>query len=98
MTEQGQINVSMQSRISNLETKFESFMREMSEFKSEMRDRDNQRAEDIREIRINLDGMGKQIQNLTIAAVVGFGAIVVAVGGLVFAVFKWLVPTPRARL
>ena len=88
MTEQGQINVSMQSRISNLETKFESFMREMSEFKSEMRDRDNQRAEDIREIRINLDGMGKQIQNLTIAAVVGFGAIVVAVGGLVFAAFK----------
>ena len=88
MTEQEQINVGIQSRISNLETKFESFMREMSEFKSEMRDRDNQRAEDIREIRINLDGMGKQIQNLTIAAVVEFVAIVVAVGGLVFAAFK----------
>ena len=49
-------------RISNLETKFEMFMREMSDFKQEMRqqnemrqvemrDRDNQRAAEIAEVR-----------------------------------------------
>ena len=34
------------------------------------------------------DKLSEQIHNLTIAAVVGFGAIAVAVGGLVFAAFK----------
>ena len=34
------------------------------------------------------DKLSEQIHNLTIAAVVGFGAIAVAVGGLVFTAFK----------
>ena len=34
------------------------------------------------------DSISNQIHNLTIAAVVGFGAIAAAVGGLVFAAFK----------
>ena len=34
------------------------------------------------------DKLSEQIHNLTIAAVVGFGAIAAAVGGLVFAAFK----------
>ena len=35
------------------------------------------------------DKLSEQIHNLTIAAVVGFGAIAAAVGGLVFAAFKY---------
>ena len=71
------------SRLSNLETKFESFMREMSDFKQEMRDRDNQRAEDIREIRASMAGMDKHVRNISIATIVGVGTAVIAVVVLV---------------
>ena len=39
------------ARISNLETKFEMFMNSLQDFKNEMRDRDNRRADEIAEIR-----------------------------------------------
>ena len=52
----------MEIRVNNLETKFELFLREMSEFKTEMRefkaemrDRDNRRATEIAEIRKKQD-------------------------------------------
>ena len=73
----------VEARVSNLETKFEAFMQEMRDFKAEMRDRDNQRAEDIREIRTSLDGMNKYVQSLTVTAMVGVGASVIAVVVLV---------------
>ena len=73
----------VEARVSNLETKFEAFMQEMRDFKAEMRDRDNQRAEDIREIRTSLDGMNKHVQSLTVTAMVGVGASVIAVVVLV---------------
>ena len=74
------------------------------DFRAEMRDRDNQRAAEIREIRQNqetmrkdmysvvdrmdqkIDGIGKFVQNLTIAAMVGIGAAVVGIGAMTFAV------------
>ena len=83
------------ARISNLETKFEMFMQEMQDFKTEMRDRDKQRAKEIAEIRgdikeINkttdakiagiqtaIDGINKHVQNISIAAFVGIGAMVI---------------------
>ena len=88
MTEQEKINSDVEKRLNNLETKFEMFMQEMREFKTEMRDRDNQRATEIRAMDAKFEGLSKQIQNLTIAAVVGFGAIAVAIGGLVVAALK----------
>ena len=42
-------------RVSTLETTFNMLMQEMRDFKTEMRDRDNQRAEEIREIRQRQD-------------------------------------------
>ena len=54
-------NTNIEARISSLETKFEMFMREMSDFKQEMRDRDNQRAEDIREMRKKHDSDMKEM-------------------------------------
>ena len=50
MTEQEQINVNIQSRVSSLETKFEAFMREMSDFKTEMRQQNEMRANEIRDL------------------------------------------------
>ena len=59
-------------------------------FMQEMRDRDNQRAEDMREIRQkqeadmkeirnSLDGMGKHVRNLSLTAMGAIGAMVVTV-------------------
>ena len=78
------------SRLSNLETKLDMFIQEMRDFKQEMRDRDNQRAaeimelrqkqdSDIKELRVSIDSMGKHVRNLSVAAIVGVGASVIAV-------------------
>ena len=71
------------SRLSNLETKLDMFIQEM-------RDRDNHRAaeimelrqkqdSDIKELRASIDSMGKHVRNLSVAAIVGVGASVIAV-------------------
>ena len=76
MTEQERFNSETQMKLALQDAKFNVFMQEM-------RDRDNQRAEDIREIRTNLDGMTKHFRNITIATMVGVGTSVVAVVVLV---------------
>ena len=82
MTEQEQINAEVQMKLAMQDAKFNVFMQEM-------RDRDSQRAAEIMEMRqkhdsdmksidAKLDRLGDKIQNMVIAAVVGFGAIVFA--------------------
>ena len=89
MTEQEKINSETQMKLALQDAKFNVFMQEMRDFKTEMRDRDNQRAKEIMELRqkqdadrkeldAKLDRLGDKIQNIVIAAVVGFGAIVFA--------------------
>ena len=79
----------IEARVSSLEATFKAFMQEMRDFKTEMRDRDNQRAAEIMELRQKQDAntkemdakinrLGDKIQNIVIAAVVGFGAIMFA--------------------
>ena len=53
--------------------------REVYMFMQEMRDRDNQRAEDMREIRTSIDSMGKHVRNLALTAMGAIGAMVVTV-------------------
>ena len=65
-------------RISSLEQQVATVTAKVDTFIGEMRDRDNQRAQDIREIRNSLDGMGKHVRNLTIAAMVGMGSMTIA--------------------
>ena len=86
MTEQERINAEVQTKLALQDAKFNSFMQEMRDFKTEMRDRDNQRAEDIREIRASvsniqnrIDDMGKHVRNLSLTAMVAIGAMVVTV-------------------
>ena len=90
MTEQEQFNSETQMKLAMQDAKFNVFMQEMRDFKTEMRDRDNQRLEDIREIRqdmktmqASLDGMTKHFRNITIATMAGVGTSVVAVVVLV---------------
>ena len=75
-------NTNVEARVSSLEATFTSFM-------NEMRDRDNQRAAEIMELRqkhdvdmkamdAKIDRLGDKIQNMLLAAIVGFGAIMFA--------------------
>ena len=79
MTEQEKINAEVQTKLASQDAKFNMFMQEM-------RDRDNQRAEDIREIRTSIaniqnriDDMGKHVRNLSLTAMGAIGAMVVTV-------------------
>ena len=84
MTEQEKINAEVQTKLALQDAKFNMFMQEM-------RDRDNQRAEDMREIRASvsgiqnrIDNMGKHVRNLTITSMAAVGGMmVVAVGAMV---------------
>ena len=82
MTDQEKINSEVQMKLALQDAKFNVFMQEM-------RDRDNQRAAEIMELRqkqdsdrkeldAKLDRLGDKIQNMVIAAVVGVGAMVFA--------------------
>lgn len=68
----------LDERVGQLEQQVAAVTAKVDTFVSEMRDRDNQRAEDIREIRASLEGMGKHVRNLTIAAMVGMGSMTIA--------------------
>lgn len=50
-------NNDVENRVGNLETKFEMFMQEAHDMRQEMRDRDNQRAAEIRELRQDMKDM-----------------------------------------
>ena len=73
----GRVN-RLDERVGRLEQQVATVTAKVDTFIGEMRDRDNQRAEDIREIRNSLDGMGKHVRNLTIAAMVGMGSMTIA--------------------
>ncbi|MBR1647365.1 MAG: hypothetical protein IJ685_11400 [Selenomonadaceae bacterium] len=110
MTEQEQINVNLDNRLTSLETKFEMFMDEMKQQREDIRriqerqdaaqakhDADmkemNQRFYakfDAMDAKIDskFDKLSDQLHTMTIAAVVGFGAITVAVVGLVVSMLK----------
>ncbi len=74
---------SMESRLGDkIDTKLE-------EFRNEMRHLDNQRVEDMREIRNSLESTNERIQsmasnvhNIAIAAILGIAAIAVSVIGI----------------
>ncbi|MBQ7492895.1 MAG: hypothetical protein IJT47_00510 [Selenomonadaceae bacterium] len=83
MTEQEKINAEVQKQLAMQDAKFNTFMQEM-------RDRDNQRAEDIRELRqdmknmqasldAKIDNMGKHVRNLSVATIIGVATIAITV-------------------
>ena len=81
-------------RITNLESNVNNLIAELRDFKTEMRDRDNQRANeirelrqkqdaDIKEIRASIDDMGKHVRNLSVATMAAVGGMFIAVGVMV---------------
>ena len=69
----------LEQRVTEVAVNMNSLIRELKDFKTEMRDRDNQRVQDIREIRASIDSMGKHVRNLSLTAMGAIGAMVVTV-------------------
>ena len=88
MTEQEKTNSEVQMKLAMQDAKFAIFMQELKEQREDIRQL-NARIDSMNErIDSKFDSLINQIHNLTIAAVVGFGAIVVAIGGLFISALK----------
>ena len=83
MTEQEKINSEVQLKLALQDAKFAVFMEELK-----------QQREDIRllnaKIDSKFDSISNQIQSLTIAAVVGIGAIVIGGGAIIWSTISSL--------
>lgn len=92
MTEQEKFNAEVQMRLAKQDAKFEVFMKAQDERFSTFMNELQQQREDIRRLNEKIDAkfdtLVNQIHNLTIAAFLGFGAIAVAIGGLVVSIIK----------
>ncbi|MBQ7723163.1 MAG: hypothetical protein IJT57_02465 [Selenomonadaceae bacterium] len=81
---------SLEQRVTETTTNLNNLIAELRDFKTEMRDRDNQRAAeiielrqkqeaDMKEIRSSIDGMGKHVRNLSVATIIGVATIAITV-------------------
>ena len=80
----------VEGQVSELTANVNSLIRELKDFKDEMRGQNQMRATelqelrqkqeaDIREIRASIDSMGKHVRNLAITSMAAIGAMVVTV-------------------
>ena len=90
---------SLEQRVTETTANVNSLIRELKDFKDEMRQQNKMRAEEIREIRASvsgiqnrIDSMGKHVRNLTITSMAAVGGMAVAVGAMVatviYSIFK----------
>ena len=90
MTEQEKINQQLERQIDIQNTRIDSVLTKVDMLVSEMRDRDNQRAAEIMEIRqdmktmqasldAKIDGIGFHVRNLSVATIIGVGTIAITV-------------------
>ena len=90
MTDQERINENLQRQIDAQNARVGNVLTKVDMLISEMRDRDNQRAEEIREmrqkhdadmkeIRSSIDSISKHVRNLSLTAMGAIGAMVVTV-------------------
>lgn len=80
------IMANLESRVEKLESKIPTLEQQISIvstkvdlFIEESREARNRQDADMREIRQNIDGMGKHVRNMSAATILGIAAIVVAV-------------------
>ena len=70
---------SLERQVSETTANVNSLIRELKDFKDEMRQQNEMRSEEMREIRTGLSDMGKHVRNLSITAMAAIGAMVVTV-------------------
>ena len=85
-TQQDIINAQTNAKIDIQNTKIDAFIEEMRDFKNEMREQNQMRAAEISEIRSSINSMGNHVRNLTIAAMVGIGAMALSGGAIAVAI------------
>ena len=90
MTEQEKINENLQRQIDAQNARVGNVLTKVDMLITELRDRDNQRAEDIRELRqdmknlhARIEDMGKHVRNLAWTGMAAIGGMFVAVGAMV---------------
>ena len=92
MTEQEKINSEVQMKLALQDAKFELFMHELQQQREDIRQAQAKHDADIKDLNARIDSkfdsLSNQIHSLTVAAVVGFGALALAVGGLVISLLK----------
>ena len=88
MTEQEKFNAELQMKTNLQEAKFNLLVNELKEQREDIRQL-NTRIDSINtKIDSKFDTLSNQIHSLTIAAVVGFGTLALAVGGLVVSLLR----------
>ena len=92
MTEQEKINFETNLKLAIQDAKFAVFMQELKEQREDIRRLNERQDADRKSLEAKIDSkfdnLSNQIHNLTLAAVVGFGAIAVAIGGLIISALK----------
>ena len=88
MTEQEKINSEVQTKLAIQDAKFAIFMEELKQQREDIRRLNEKHDADMKAIDSKFDRLSEQIHTMTIASVVGFGAIAVAIAGLVVATLK----------
>ena len=79
MTEQERINVELQRQVDMQNSRIDKIDVKLDAFIQEMRDRDNQRATEMSEIRTTLQNMQSNGRTMQIATLIGIAAMVVAI-------------------
>lgn len=79
MTKQEKINVEFQRQIDMQNSRIDKIDVKLDAFIQEMRDKDNQRAEEMREIRTSLQNLQLSSRNTNIMMFLGIAAMVIAV-------------------
>ena len=87
-------HANFEKRLNKVENKVASIETKIDMFIGEMRQQNQMRAEEIREIRTSVSGiqnriddMGKHVRNLTIAAMVGMGTMTIAGIAIAISIF-----------
>ncbi|MBR3051366.1 MAG: hypothetical protein IKI08_06645 [Selenomonadaceae bacterium] len=80
-------HANFEKRLNKVENKVTSIETKIDMFIGEMRQQNQMRAEEIREIRTSIDGMGKHVRNLTVAAMVGMGTMTIAGIAIAISIF-----------
>ena len=78
MTEQEKFNAEVQIRLAKQDAKFEMCIHELQQQREDMRRIQDRQDADRKALEAKIDRLGDKIQNMTIAMLVGFGAIMFA--------------------
>ena len=92
MTDQEKFNAELQMKTNLQEAKFNMLVNELKEQREDIRQAQAKHDADIKDLNARIDSkfdnLSNQIHSLTVAAVVGFGALALAVGGLVISLLS----------